>query len=522
MKTSMLTTRFDLNFRAASILLAIGLLLTTFFAHAASNQLSTIRVGQQADQTRVVFDLNKLPKYKLQKLGNPNRVIVDFVDTASRISFSKKYLKDNRLFSIQVGTTAKNTRVVLKLHKSLKVKYFSLAKNANGYERLVVDLKELPAELPAQAEKPKRSVIKTQTKPVQPRQRLTEKPVQKPVNQSVKKSTASHSQQVHESGNVTISQNKTDIVEVADRSMTLEQFLKGQAPRHSELVVAIDAGHGGKDTGAIGANGVYEKEITLQMAKRLHKMINQQPGMRAELIRDKDEFISLKKRVKIAKQKKADLFISIHADAFHDHRVRGGSVYVLSEKGASSTMAKLLAKSENASLQQVSLEEMDNDVVYALSDMSREANVRVSRKLAKDVLFSMQKRVKMHKHSVQSANFAVLKTIDMPSLLVETAFISNPYEAKKLQDLKFQERMASAIVDGVKTFVANYADKPRWGEQLYVRYRVKSGDTLSEIAEHYKVPVRELKRLNHIQNSNQLYIGKLMKIPVSERLLAGA
>jgi len=257
------------------------------------------------------------------------------------------------------------------------------------------------------------------------------------------------------------------------------------------------------------------------MAKSLKKIIDGQPGMHAVLTRDKDVFIPLSKRVKIAKEKNADLFISIHADAFNDHSVRGGSVYILSERGASSTMAKLLAKSENASLDEVSLNGLDDDVAFALSDLSREATVKESRKLAKTVLGEMQKKVKMHKHSVQSAGFAVLKSIDMPSLLIETAFISNPHEARNLMSQKFQMKMAGAIVDGLAKYVDQNTKKTRWGETLYVQYKVQRGDTLSQIAANYAVTTQTLKKLNGIKNANSLYVGKKLKIPVSEKLVAG-
>jgi len=256
------------------------------------------------------------------------------------------------------------------------------------------------------------------------------------------------------------------------------------------------------------------------VAKRLKALIEKSPNMRAVMIRDRDIFVPLKERVRIAKQHRADIFLSIHADAFRDSRVKGGTVYVLSQRGASSAMAQLIAQRENRSLQAVDLSGFENDVAYALSDMSREANVRVSRKLAKNVLRSMNGSVEMHKETVQSANFAVLKTLDMPALLIETAFLSNPEEERKLKDPRFQQKVAKAIVGGLNEFVVAYSDQPRWGEKLYVRYRVQSGDTLSEIAEAHNVSVAELKKINGIRNANQLYKGKVMKIPVSERRLA--
>lgn len=292
--------------------------------------------------------------------------------------------------------------------------------------------------------------------------------------------------------------------------------IKGQ----KDLVVAIDAGHGGKDTGAIGHNNTLEKVVVLQLAKKLKKYIDAQPGMRAVLTRDKDIFIPLDKRVQIAHKKNADIFLSIHADAFIDKSVRGGSVYVLSTNGASSVMAKVLAKSHNASLKNIKLKGRDSDVAFLLSDLARSANIRASHKLGSAVLGEMGLSVKLHKSSVQSAGFAVLKSINMPSLLIETAFVSNPREAKKLRSDNFQTKMAKSIVRGISKFAKRNANKARWGETLYVNYKVQYGDTLSQIADNYGITTKLLKKINNIKKSNQLYVGRKLKIPVSEKIIA--
>ncbi|MDX1796708.1 MAG: N-acetylmuramoyl-L-alanine amidase, partial [Hydrogenovibrio sp.] len=254
--------------------------------------------------------------------------------------------------------------------------------------------------------------------------------------------------------------------------------------------------------------------------KKLKKYIDAQPGMRAVLTRDRDIFIPLHKRVRLAHKMNADIFISIHADSFPDRSARGGSVYVLSTKGASSVMARVLAKSENASLNDIKLKGRDSDVAFVLSDLTREANIRASRKLAKSVLHAMGRSVRLHKSSVQSADFAVLKSIDMPSMLIETAFVSNPTEARNLKSNRFQSKMAKSIAMGITRFVKQNAQEPRWGEKLYVHYRVQKGDTLSEIAANYKVSTHRLKKINHIKEADQLYVGKKLRIPVSENMIA--
>ena len=516
-----------------SKVLSLATVLTVLFwvpNAIAKTELESLRVGQSADKTRVVFDLSSLDKYRVSQLSNPSRLVVDFYKAENNLSFKRKVItSDKRLFKIRVSESKKRVRVVLDLHKHGEHKSFTLGKNRAGHERLVVDLRDAKKTVAAKKSHsaPKaKAVVKKVAKQVKTKVatakqvKVIEKLVAKvQAAQTVKSAVKTERHDHNDHKLAKVSNHKT--VKSHPATQTLLNKDSSVFSQPSELVVAIDAGHGGKDVGAIGHNKTYEKVATLQMARELKRLIDQQPGMRAVLTRDKDVFIPLKKRVEIAKQHNADLFISVHADAFHDHSVRGGSVYVLSQGGASSVMAKLLAKSENASLQDVKLKGMDDDVAFALSDLTREANIRSSRKLAKTVLGEMQKKVKMHKHSVQSAGFAVLRSIDMPSLLIETAFISNPHEARNLMNKKFQRKMASAIVNGLNKFVDQNAQKPRWGESLYVQYKVQRGDTLSEIAENYQVSVRELKKLNRIRNANELYVGRKMRIPLSEKMVAG-
>ncbi|MDX1351659.1 MAG: N-acetylmuramoyl-L-alanine amidase [Thiomicrorhabdus sp.] len=525
----------SLGMTKKTITLILGTLLFLWVQNAiAAGVLSSMRIGQTSDKTRVVFDLKDPQTYKVTELANPARLVVDFYNTANYLSFKNKHITDSRLFKIRVSKNSKRVRVVLDLHKTPQYKTFLLGAKSDK-SRLVVDLidsnvkvksvqsvKTAKAEAKSVVQKQKAKVLDNAKHEVTQQATLTAS--------SEKASSAKNKPKTTEVATPLVKMAKSDnhnkMVKATQPTINkkTESLLNTESAvfaKSHQFVVAIDAGHGGKDTGAIGHNGVYEKKATLTMAKELKKIIDRQPGMHAVLTRDKDVFIPLSKRVQIAKQKNADLFISIHADAFHDHSVRGGSVYILSERGASSTMAKLLATSENASLQDVSLNGMDDDVAFALSDLSREANIKASRKLAVTVLKEMQKTVKMHKHSVQSAGFAVLKSIDMPSLLIETAFISNPHEARNLMSKKFQVKMASAIVDGLNKYVEQNRVKPNWGETLYVHYKVQRGDTLSQIAANYDVSTKTLKQLNGIKNANSLYVGKKLKIPVSEKLLAG-
>ncbi|MDD1607964.1 MAG: N-acetylmuramoyl-L-alanine amidase, partial [Methylococcaceae bacterium] len=219
-------------------------------------------------------------------------------------------------------------------------------------------------------------------------------------------------------------------------------------------VIAIDPGHGGEDPGAHGTNGTEEKKVVFAIAKRLAKLINAQPDMKAVMVRKGDYYVGLRKRMQIARAAKADLFISIHADAFQDTTVKGSSVYVLSRSGASSEAALWLAKSENASdlIGGVSLEDKEDVLATVLLDLSQSATEQASVDIAKSVLKNCRTIGEMHKDDVQKAGFMVLKSPDIPSILVETAFISNPSEEENLLNTEYQTKMAGAIFSGVRNY----------------------------------------------------------------------
>lgn len=466
-------------------IVAIALISILSTSVWAKPSLTEIRLGQSDSKTRVVFDIKKNHRFEISKWHNPPRIVVDFYNTKNKVSFKQKKFLDARVGKIRLKNQRKRTRVVLDLRRNFDYNYFTLAKNKSGAERVVIDVVQ-------RLEKVKK---------VNPK-KLARKTVKvKPLIKLSKSSTKSH--------NVGIVSNYT---QKPSSIIALEA--------NKDLVVAIDPGHGGKDPGAVGYNNIQEKVVVLEIAKKLKKYIDAQPGMRAILTRDKDVYIPLYQRVRIAHKNNSDIFLSLHADAFRDKTIQGGSVYVLSTRGASSVMARMLAKRENSFLKGVNLKGRASDVAFILSDLTREANIRASRKLGKEVLGEMGLSVKLHSSAVQAANFAVLKSIDMPSLLIETAFISNPSEARKLNTSSFQTKVAKSIVRGLTKFAKRNAEKPRWGETLYVRYKVKRGDTLSEIADSYGISMRELKKLNRIKRANQLFVGKRLKIPVSENIIA--
>ena len=283
------------------------------------------------------------------------------------------------------------------------------------------------------------------------------------------------------------------------------------------VLVVIDPGHGGKDPGAMGVNGVREKDVVLAIGKDLAALINQRPGMRAILTRSDDRIIKLRKRRQIAREQQADLFLSIHANSFSSRRVKGSAVYALSEKGASSAAAQALADKENAAdlIGGIDLSDKDDLIKSVLLDLSQNATQQSSLQLADRVLQGLGGVNKIHKKEVQTAGFVVLKSPSVPSVLIETAFISNPGEEQLLGSRSGQRKLAKAIFRGVETFVQRDMAlrlASAGGHSAERTHLVQRGDTLSALAQRYGVGLRQLRSENGIRG-DRLLVGKELRIP---------
>ncbi|NNC56777.1 MAG: AMIN domain-containing protein [Woeseiaceae bacterium] len=287
-----------------------------------------------------------------------------------------------------------------------------------------------------------------------------------------------------------------------------------------DIVIAIDPGHGGHDPGAVGKRRTREKDVALSVSRELARRIDAEPGMRAVLVRNSDVYVDHRERTGFARRNKADLFVSIHADAVSDRRANGASVYALSLKGASDEAAKQLAERENASVGGVSLEDKDDVLASVLIDLSQNASLSASLEVGGKVIREMGKVAKMHRKTVQQAGLLVLKSPDMPSILVETAFISNPNEEKKLRDKGYQARLANAILAGIRNYF--YTNPPpdtqiaanlRREPTRQVRHVITPGDTLSEIAQRYNVSTAAIRAANKLSN-DKIRIGQTLSIPI--------
>jgi N-acetylmuramoyl-L-alanine amidase len=284
-----------------------------------------------------------------------------------------------------------------------------------------------------------------------------------------------------------------------------------------DVIIAIDAGHGGRDPGATGKKGTKEKTVTLQMAKRLEKKINQQKGMKAVLVRKKDRYMRLRDRIHKARDYHADMMISLHADSFPDPRARGSSIYALSVDGATSETAKLLAEKENAAdmlFGDVNLAVEDEMVKEVLFDLSLTGNIQSSLDIGEEILKQIKHVNRVHKKQVQQAGFAVLKAPNIPSVLLEAAFISNPREERNLKSSAHQKKVANAVSKGVANYFARKAPPGTWLSASAAEYKVKSGDTLDSIAKKYKTSIENLRARNAMYTSS-LNAGQVLKIPVS-------
>lgn len=289
-----------------------------------------------------------------------------------------------------------------------------------------------------------------------------------------------------------------------------------------DVVVAIDAGHGGEDPGASGPNRLREKHVVLAIAKELYQLLEQEPGYKPVLIRKGDYYVSLKGRRDLARKAQADLLVSVHADAFTDARAHGASVYALSKRGASSASARFLAEEANSAdlVGGVTLSDKDDVLAGVLTDLSMTASLDASLTVGEEVLKEMGQSARLHSKRVEQAAFAVLKSPDIPSILVETGFISNPGEARKLASRRYQKRMAKHIFDGIDRWFRSSPPPGtrlaalRSGELKPREYVVVRGDTLSEIAARHNVTVNALRNHNSLAG-NTIRIGQKLVIPAS-------
>lgn len=391
---------------------ALMTLLWLVLPLAQAVELRDVRLWDGPDSTRIVFDLQGGTAHKFFTLDNPSRVVIDIADAQRAPGLKLDELGKGMVKAVRTGPRDGGLRVVLDLTADVSPKSFGLEPNGNYGHRLIFDL--YPKGKAAAGEFAPQDDVVTQVAaaPVEP-----PKPVVKPESRK-------------------------------------------PAPRAEKpIVIAIDAGHGGEDPGASGKSGLREKDVTLRIAKKLAALVDATPGYKALLTRKGDYFIPLRKRTAIARRAQADMFISIHANSLPTTSdIRGASVYVVSERGATSEHAKLLANLENAAdmIGGVDLHTQQDDVASVLLDISQTAVREASFDLGSRLLESLGAVNRLQKADVQQAGFAVLKAPDMPSALVETAFLSHPEDERLLAQNGFQDDLAASLMAGIKGYFGLY------------------------------------------------------------------
>ena len=374
--------------------------LTCLSGYAQSANINDIRMWHTTDRTRIVFDIDKKPQFNVFTLQNPERVVIDLDDTQMKGRLPSKGTTGRYISDIRTGNPDSDTlRVVFDIAMPVRYLIQLLSPVDQHQYRLVMDYYH---------------------------------------NNAVVEHKILGSPMLNNSG--------------------------GEGRRRGDVVVVIDPGHGGKHPGAVGKQS-KEKKIVLQISKKIKQLLDREPGIKVELTRQGDQYVRLKDRTRYARKKQADLFVSVHADAFKDSKARGASVYALSRRGATSETARWLADKENAEdlVGGVSLSDKENVLASVLLDLSMTRTISESVSLGKEVLDELKKIGRIHSNKVEQAAFVVLKSPDIPSILVETAYISNPYEEKLLRSPKHQLKIAKAIVAGIKRYL-------RRNQNLYAYY----------------------------------------------------
>jgi len=423
-----------------------------------------LRMWRAPDHTRLVLDLSDAVEYSSFLLEDPHRFVVDIKSSFTDLSFNGLDFSGSPISGIRSGVrNGDSLRIVLDLTSAVEPETFSLAPNSEFGERLVLDLYD--------------------------------------------KTGSQQSQSANLPENRTGSEARRDIV------------------------VAISAGHGGEDPGSIGYDGrIKEKNVTLAISQALYERLEKLPGYEPVMIREGDYYVELKRRPEIARQNRADLFVAIHADWYRNSRARGVTVYALSgDRADRENSARVAEKENSADLLggvggDLALRELDDDVALTLVSLQMAWSMEQSLMAGTSILDSLAGVTRIRKTKVQQASLQVLNSPDIPSILIETGYLTNPEEAQRLSNRNFQERMALAIADGVANYF--YEAPPdgtlvAWQKAngvIPTSYTVRRGDTLSEIAEQFSLSVTELKSINGLQG-NTIQVGQVLELPGSDSSL---
>ncbi len=447
-------------------------MLSVACAHAG--ELREVRLLDSAESTRVVFDLDARADNNVFTLSNPDRVVIDIAGARRGGSLNLNQTPKGIVKGVRSGPHDGGLRIVLDLSQAATPKSFGLQPSGGYGYRLILDLypqsaaQQMPSMVTASAA-PNGSAAAPATIATSAAAPM---PVAAPVAVPAQLAAVAPVQvapapTVPQPVPVSAAPAPASVTQVAASTAPAVANARDSVPLSVKpIVIAVDAGHGGEDPGAQGRSGLQEKNVTLAIARQLAKRINAQPGMRAVLTRDGDYYVDLRQRTIRARNAQADLFVSIHANSYRDRDMRGTAVYVLSDHGATTEQARWLANHENAAdlVGGVDLHDKDDRLAAVLLDISQSATMDASFDLGNRLLESLHKVNELQKPMVQQAGFMVLKSPDIPSVLVETAFISNPREEQMLRNPDYQAQFADGIFEGIKGYFSRY--RPLQQQQL--------------------------------------------------------
>ena len=433
--------------------------LAPFGCYADKVLIKEIRLWSDPEKTRFVFDLSAPPDYTAFAVSDPDRYVVDIKNSDFKKNIKLPVLKESPVSKIRKAKRNNNTdvRIVFDLNTHVIPRNFALTPFNQYGNRLVVDL------------------YKSQRKEAE----------------------------------------------------TVKVVVKEDSNNLRDAIIAIDAGHGGEDPGAIGPRNELEKNVVLSIAKKLAKFVDDEPGFRSKLIRKGDYYVGLRKRIEIARDNKADVLLSLHADAFKTANVRGASVFAISDRGSTSEEARWLAENQNQTDliggmgEYVKIDTKSEPLVRnVLLDLAFGYSQRESLEMGAQVLQELKKVTMLHKEKVEQAGFMVLKAPEVPSILVEVGFISNPKEAYNLSNPRHQAKIARSIFRGVKNYIydrppdGSYVAWLKEGPRDLRVHVIKKGDTLSELSLRYRVSLEAIRKTNSV-SGDTIKIGQKLRIPAS-------
>lgn len=464
-----------------AFVLLLGLSTSLF----ALNKITRIQLTPHAQFWRISIDTTQPARFRQFGLRAPDRLVLDFSNTAVTRAALQQFHANGPVKRLRSSPHGSNSRLVFDLTGNWPVNNQRLNAGQKTRYRLGVNIYHVSAS---------RSLpVRTMTKQthVAPVKSLT---------------TASKP---------AATQNQYQLKPV----LSMPQLTVSQ-PKIRDIVVVIDPGHGGKDPGATGIRGRHEKDVVLKIAKKLQWMLNRQKGFTAVLTRKGDYYLTLRQRLNIARKKKGDVFVSIHADAYNNKTANGVSVFALSQRGATSEAARWLAERENRSelMGGVSLADKGNILRSVLIDLSQTATIGASLQMGEQLLLNLSRVARLHHDAVEQAAFVVLKSPDIPSLLVETGFMSSRRESALLATNAYQNKIASAIMRGIKQY---FVQHPPRGTVLAVlekddfRYYVRPGDSLSKLAKRFHLSSRRLAEINSLALNSPLQVGQVLLVPKS-------